>query len=75
MKDVRTDFFAAPLVMMVEDEHRFLGFRTEGLAYRLGLELADIHLVSPEEPPSAGRTVLLVPREGDVRFQAEGDAR
>jgi hypothetical protein len=37
------------LIVVVEDEHRFLGFRAEGIAYRLGIDLEDIEVRKPAE--------------------------
>lgn len=64
---VQPELFAAPLVVVVEDEHRFLGFRTEGIAYRLGIPIADILVSEPGERP-----VLVVPKAGDVYFRYAG---
>jgi hypothetical protein len=61
--------FTAPLVVEVQDEHRFLGFRAEGISYRLGIPLEKIEVVYPVENKSDHRTVLVVPVEGDVSFR------
>jgi hypothetical protein len=61
--------FAAPLVVVVEDEHRYLGFRAEGIAYRLGLPLAGIVVTEPGDPVTALQPVLVVPAAGDVYFR------
>jgi hypothetical protein len=64
--------FAAPLIVAVEDEHRFLGFRAEGIAYRLGIPYGDIYVSGPDALGSVQRPVLVVPREGDVYFRKAG---
>ena len=68
----RPNLFSAPLVVIVEDEHRFLGFRAEGIAYRLGIPLADIVVSESKDSVAASRPALVVPRAGDVYFL--GDA-
>ncbi|MDW7710841.1 MAG: hypothetical protein SCH98_10225 [Deferrisomatales bacterium] len=73
VREARPELFAAPLVVVVEDEHRFLGFRAEGLAYRLGIDLADIQVAGREEPVTGRRPALVVPREGDVKFRTTED--
>jgi hypothetical protein len=69
MREVQPDLFAPPLVLVVEDEHRFLGFRAEGIAFRLGIDLGTIEWFEADDPAVGGRTVLVVPPEGDVYFR------
>jgi hypothetical protein len=65
----RPELFAAPLVVVVEDEHRYLGFRSEGLAYRLGVPLADIVVTETVDSAAVQRPVLVVPKKGNVYFR------
>lgn len=73
IREVRPELFVTPLVVAVEDEHRYLGFRAEGLAYRLGIQLAEIELRDAQDAVSEERPVLVVPLEGDVSFRMAGD--
>lgn len=69
LRETQPELFAAPLAVLVEDEHRFLGFRTEGIEYRLGIPVSDIVVFYPGDPVDGRRPVLVVPPEGDVFFQ------
>jgi len=51
---------SAPLAVIVEDEHRFLGFHAEGIACRLGIPPADITVSGSREAVIAPRLALMV---------------
>ena len=72
-RDIRPELFAQPLTVVVEDEHRYQGFRAEGIAYRLGIDPDAIQVVEPDNPRIDKRTVLVVPHQGDVYFRVTGD--
>lgn len=74
MREARPALFTLPLVVAVEDDHRFLGFRAEGIAWRLGMELAEIEVRDAEETEGLARPVLVVPAEGDAYFRLPGTA-
>ena len=68
MRAVQPALFTPPFILAVEDDHRFLGFRAEGIAYRLGINLTDIEVREPAATAVLQRPVLVVPRDGDVYF-------
>lgn len=57
------------LHIVVEDNHRFQGFKREGLAYRLGIDIRKIKKIDPNDPEAKKQAVLVVPKEGDVYFK------
>ena len=72
MRETQPELFAPPLVVAVEDEHRYLGFRAEGIAWRLGMDLAKIEVREPHETAALQGPVLVVQKEGDVYFENAG---
>jgi hypothetical protein len=69
MRELNPDLFHPRLLLAVEDDHRYLGFRSEGIAYRLGLPLSDIDVREPPDASALPVPVLVVPRAGDVGFR------
>ena len=69
MHDSYPELFS-PLIVSVIDEHRFLGFRAEGIVYRLGVPIEDIVFEEDISEVTGQQAVLVVPKEGDVYFTA-----
>ena len=58
---------AVRVFVRIEDAQKFQAFGAAGLAYRLGLDPANIIGLHPEDPAPAGSVVIVVPASGDVR--------
>jgi len=69
IQERRPELLSGPLTVVVEDNHRYQGFRAEGIAYRLGVDFDSIKVVEPDSPRPAGQPELIVPREGDIYFE------
>ena len=73
MRDIQPQLFSRPLSIVVEDNHKFEGFRAAGLAYRLGLERDSITVLNQGGQEEGKRAVLVVPKQGDVYFRRTGE--
>jgi|GEM_PF-490278 len=69
LREAQPGLFSAPLYLVVEDTHKFLGFGTKGIAYRLGMDTKQVRIVEPGDPEAGKRPVLVVPKEGDIYFR------
>ncbi len=73
MRDVQPRLFSRPIPVLVEDDHKFQGFTSAGLAYRLGLEVDSIKVLTQGSQEEGKRAVLVVPKQGDVYFRKTGE--
>jgi len=71
--EIQSGHLWAPSVVVVEDEHRFLSFRTQGVAYCLGNEAADIFVPELGEIEFIKQPALVVPKDGDLYFLPAGE--
>ena len=69
LRDAQPNFFMKSLFIVVEDNHKFLGFGIDGLSYRLGIDKEKIVVLNPADPAASTNTVLVVPNDGDVYFR------
>ena len=73
LRDAQPNFFMKSLFIVVEDNHKFLGFGIDGLSYRLGIDKEKIVVLNPADPAASTNTVLVVPNDGDVYFRQGKD--
>ncbi len=73
MRDVQPRLFSRPIPVLVEDDHKFQGFTSAGLAYRLGLEVDSIKVLTQGSQEEGKGAVLVVPKQGDVYFRKTGE--
>jgi hypothetical protein len=57
---------AGRVFVRIDDAQKFQAFGAAGLAYRLGLDPANIVGLHPDDPAPAGSVVIVVPASGDV---------
>lgn len=71
LRETQPQLFSGSLQVVVEDMHKFMGFGVDGLAYRLGVDRRNIAVLPPGDRPSPGKSVLVVPKDGDVFIRTE----
>ncbi|MBF0560207.1 MAG: hypothetical protein HQL08_15665 [Nitrospirae bacterium] len=69
LRDAQPSLFSGLIHIVVEDQHKFLGFGVDGLSYRLGIAKNNIIVHNPDDPQARKLSVLLVPAHGDVYFR------
>lgn len=72
MRDMQPQLFFMPLSVLVEDDHKFQGFTSAGIAYRLGLDRNAINVFQAGDQANCKQPCLLVPKQGDVYFSGTG---